>query len=177
MRNEGPIQHNQFKFKGIRNGIDVEIWNASDDKHLPVGYDSASVVEGKAAAKRAVKERVGLKNVDAPLVGIVSRLTAQKGVHLMEHAIWTALERGCQVIVLGSAFDPEMQQHWNELELKLRHQYHDLAKLIFAYDEPLSHLIYAGADMILVPSMFEPCGLTQMIAMRYGSVPVVRQTG
>ncbi len=174
VRNEGPVQHNQFKFKGIRNGIDPAIWNASDDEHLPVAYDSSSVVEGKAAAKRAVKERVGLKNVDAPLVGIVSRLTLQKGVELMEHAIWTALERGCQVVVLGSAFDSEMQQHWIDIELSLRHQYHDMARLVFAYDEPLSHLIYAGSDMLLIPSTFEPCGLTQLISMRYATpLPLV----
>jgi glycogen synthase len=174
---EGAIQHAQQKFHGIRNGIDIEIWDASDDKHLPVGYTSANVVEGKAAAKTALKQRVGLQNVDVPLIGIVSRLTLQKGVELMEHAIWTALSRGCQVVVLGSAFDKEMQQHWIDIELSLRHQYHDMARLIFAYDEPLSHLIYAGSDMLLIPSTFEPCGLTQLISMRYGTVPIVRHTG
>ena len=174
---EGPIQHSQHKFHGIRNGIDIEIWNASDDKHLPMGYDSSNSEEGKARAKRSLKDYVNLKNVDVPLVGIVSRLTLQKGVELMEHAIWTALDRGCQVVVLGSAFDEEMTQRWNEIELSLRHQHHDMARLIFAYNEPLSHLIYGGCDMILVPSMFEPCGLTQLIAMRYGTIPIVRHTG
>ena len=96
-------------------------------------------MEGKSAAKRALRERVGLRNDDVPVLGIVSRLTQQKGVHLMEHAIWTALERGCQVVVLGSAFDPKMQEHWNELELGLRHRYHDQAKVGI----PLSAIFYS----------------------------------
>ncbi|QDZ24180.1 starch synthase [Chloropicon primus] len=177
IRHEHCIAPYSDKFVGILNGIDPAMWDPMDDEFLPIPYSEDNAAEGKARAKAALRERVGLRNDDVPVVGIVSRLTQQKGVHLMEHAIWTALERGCQCVVLGSAFDPEMQRHWDQLELSLRHQYHDAAKLIFAYDEPLSHLIYAGCDMILVPSMFEPCGLTQMIAMRYGAVPVVRQTG
>eukprot|EP00884_Botryococcus_braunii_P007192 jgi/Botrbrau1/16474/Bobra.0142s0068.1 len=109
-----------------------------------------------------------------PLVGVVSRLTAQKGIHLIKHTAYRTLERGGQFILLGSAPDPKVQGEFNALNNELRSEN---AAFCFTYDEPLSHLIYAGCDLIVVPSMFEPCGLTQMIAMRYGSIPVVRHTG
>merc|ERR1711924_28002 len=118
---------------------------------------------GKASARQALRERVGLyRETDCPVIGIVSRLTHR------------ALDRGCQFVLLGSAPDPKIQEEFNEMA---RHMDASAAAFVFTYDEPLSHLIYAGCDMICVPSMFEPCGLTQMIAMRYGSVPVVRETG
>ena len=133
---------------------------------------------GKAAAREALCSYSNIPNKDqAPLVGIVTRLTSQKGVHLIRHGIMRALERGCQVILLGSAPDPEIQQDFDMMFHDLKNRYHDYMCFHLYYNEPLSHLIYAGADMILVPSMFEPCGLSQLIAMRYGTVPVVRRTG
>ncbi|KAK6149752.1 hypothetical protein DH2020_017277 [Rehmannia glutinosa] len=122
-----------YKFHGILNGIDPDIWDPYNDKFIPVPYTSENVVEGKTAAKEALQQKLGLKRADLPLVGIITRLTHQKGIHLIKHAIWRTLERNGQ--------------------------------------------IYAGADFILVPSIFEPCGLTQLTAMRYGSIPVVRKTG
>ena len=171
------IAPHHTKFYGIRNGIDPEIWNPADDKFLPCGYTSLDMEQGKAAAKAELRKRMNLFSADVPVVGCVTRLTHQKGIHLIKHAAWRTLERGGQFVLLGSAPDPKVQSEFDALSNEISRQYPDRAKLWYAYDEPLSHLIYAGSDMLLVPSMFEPCGLTQMIAMRYGTVPVVRKTG
>ncbi|KAF7811169.1 starch synthase 3, chloroplastic/amyloplastic [Senna tora] len=165
------------KFHGILNGIDPDIWDPYNDKFLPVPYTAENVVEGKRAAKEALQQRLGLKRADLPLVGIITRLTHQKGIHLIKHAIWRTLERGGEVVLLGSAPDPRIQHDFENLANDLHSSHHDRARLCLKYDEPLSHLIYAGSDFILVPSIFEPCGLTQLTAMRYGSIPVVRKTG
>ncbi|KAA8520072.1 hypothetical protein F0562_014328 [Nyssa sinensis] len=166
-----------YKFHGILNGIDLDIWDPYNDKFIPISYTPENVVEGKRAAKEALQQRLGLKRADLPLVGIITRLTHQKGIHLIKHAIWRTLDRNGQVVLLGSAPDPRIQNDFVNLANQLHSSHSDCARLCLAYDEPLSHLIYAGADFILVPSIFEPCGLTQLTAMRYGSVPVVRKTG
>ena len=163
------------KFSGIINGIDTDIWDPMDDQFLPLNYEFENAIEGKAAARDALRDKLNLrKDRDCPVIGVVSRLTSQKGIHLIKHAAYRTLDRGGQFVLLGSAPDPKIQADFNDLASQLGG---DMGAFCYAYDEPLSHLIYAGCDMILVPSMFEPCGLTQMIAMRYGSVPVVRQTG
>ncbi|KAL6784007.1 SSS3B [Auxenochlorella protothecoides x Auxenochlorella symbiontica] len=171
------VAPNHAKFHGIRNGIDPEIWDPAEDEFLPRSYSADTFTEGKAAAKAELRAKMNLCEADVPLVGVVTRLTHQKGVHLIKHAAWRTLERGGQFVLLGSAPDARVQAEFNALAADLARQYPDRARLWFAYNEPLSHLIYAGADMLLVPSMFEPCGLTQMIAMRYGTIPVVRKTG
>ncbi|KAK1375131.1 Starch synthase [Heracleum sosnowskyi] len=166
-----------YKFHGILNGIDPDIWDPYNDKVLPVCYTSENVVEGKRAAKEALQQKLGLKRADLPLVGIITRLTHQKGIHLIKHAIWRTLDRGGQVVLLGSAPDPRIQNDFVNIASHLHSSHNDRARLRLTYDEHLSHLIYAGADFILVPSIFEPCGLTQLTAMRYGSIPIVRKTG
>ncbi|GIL88159.1 hypothetical protein Vretimale_14076 [Volvox reticuliferus] len=168
----GPHAH---KFMGIRNGIDPELWSPEENQFLPMCYNADSVIEGKKAARQALRQRVGLNGWnDKFIVAVVSRLTGQKGVPLIKHAAYRALDRGGQFVLLGSAPDPKVQADFNALAAQMGGQD---AAFCFKYDEPLSHLIYAAADMVVVPSMFEPCGLTQMIAMRYGAVPVVRHTG
>ncbi|XP_024927563.3 starch synthase 3, chloroplastic/amyloplastic isoform X1 [Ziziphus jujuba] len=171
------IAPNLYKFHGILNGIDPDIWDPYNDRFIPISYTSDNVVEGKRVAKQALQQRLGLKTADLPLVGIITRLTHQKGIHLIKHAIWRTLERNGQVVLLGSAPDPRIQNDFVNLANQLHSSHNDRARLCLTYDEPLSHLIYAGADFILVPSIFEPCGLTQLTAMRYGSIPVVRKTG
>ncbi|CAK0787776.1 hypothetical protein CVIRNUC_010998 [Coccomyxa viridis] len=165
------------KFYGIRNGIDQDIWDPLEDRFLPRNYGVEDAAAGKAAAKAELRRRMELSSADVPLVAVITRLTHQKGIHLIKHAAWRALERGAQFVLLGSAPDPRVQNEFNGMAADMARQYMDRARCCFSYDEPLSHLIYAGADMLLVPSIFEPCGLTQMIAMRYGTVPVVRKTG
>ena len=163
-------------------------------------YDRSSWRRGKAAAKAALRERLGLHSNsnsssnsheqhqhqqqhhrpdsnDVPVVGVVSRLTAQKGIALIKHAAWRTVERGAQFVLLGSAPDGRVQAEFDALARDLSAAYPGRAALRFAFDEPLSHLIYAGADVILVPSIFEPCGLSQIIAARCGSLPCVRRTG
>ena len=178
VRSHHAVEPSRETFVGIRNGIDTEIWNPSADQFLPANYAAADVLEGKQLAAKELCDRLGLQHPDgAPIVGVVSRLTAQKGIHLMKHACHRALERGASFVLLGSAPDPAHQHEFNTLADEMKRQYPGRSGFMFRYDEPLSHLIYAGCDFLLVPSMFEPCGLTQMIAMRYGAVPVVRRTG
>ncbi|CAI5485485.1 unnamed protein product [Closterium sp. Naga37s-1] len=173
----GAVAAHRGKFHGILNGIDPDIWDPMTDRFLPMRYSSEEVVEGKRAARDELRRRLNLRFDDRPVVGIVTRLTAQKGIHLIKHAIWRTLDRGGQVVLLGSAPDPRVQSEFEHLAGQLNNSHNNMQRLCLNYDEPLSHLIYAGCDMILVPSIFEPCGLTQLIAMRYGAVPVVRKTG
>jgi starch synthase len=163
------------KFHGVRNGIDPEIWDPDTDQFLPMNYNADTHEAGKRRAREEIQGRLGLTwGADQPLVGVVSRLTAQKGLDLIKHSIGHSLKRGAQFVLLGSAPDPRVQGDFNALAGSMGGPN---AAFCFAFDEPLSHLVYAAADFILVPSMFEPCGLTQMISMRYGAVPVVRATG
>ncbi|EFN55259.1 hypothetical protein CHLNCDRAFT_134595 [Chlorella variabilis] len=169
------IAPNVSKLRGVRNGIDIDIWDPETDQYLPRGFTADTVVEGKKAAREELRKRVNLSGWgDKPMVGVVSRLTKQKGTHLIAHACHRTIDRGGQFVLLGSAPDPKVQAEFQALKDSFGGQD---AAFCFAFDEPLSHLIYAACDIIVVPSMFEPCGLTQMIAMRYGAVPVVRQTG
>ncbi|PAN33952.1 hypothetical protein PAHAL_6G059500 [Panicum hallii] len=173
----GAIAPHLGKFYGILNGIDPDIWDPYSDSFIPVHYTPENVVEGKAAAKKALQQKLGLQQNDVPIVGIISRLTAQKGIHLIKHAMRRTLERNGQVVLLGSAPDPRIQGDFANLANTLQGENHGRVKMCLTYDEPLSHLIYAGSDFILVPSIFEPCGLTQLVAMRYGAIPIVRKTG
>lgn len=175
---EPAIAPHMSKFLGIRNGIDGDIWDPQVDPLIPRNFGLANIREGKGECKAALQSRCQLQHTqEKAIVGIVTRLTTQKGIHLIKHAIHRALERGCQVVLLGSAPDEKMQEDFEQLKEVLGQQYWQDARLHLYYDEALSHLIYAGSDMLIVPSMFEPCGLSQLIAMSYGTVPVVRRTG
>lgn len=125
-----------------RNGIDIDIWDPEVDQFLPMGYTAENVVEGKAAARRALAERFNLAGGrDVPMIGVISRLTGQKGVHLIKHAAWRTVDRGGLFVLLGSAPDPKIQAEFDALAGAMNG---DNAAFCFAYDEPLSHLIYAG---------------------------------
>ncbi|MCB0163131.1 MAG: glycogen synthase GlgA [Anaerolineae bacterium] len=165
---------NQYKYTGVLNGVDYDVWNPDIDPHIPVNY-SQFTIEKKAANKSALRDRLLLRKDYKPIVSYVGRLDAQKGVHLIRHAIFYALEQGAQFALLGSSPDPSINaDFW-----QLKHHLNDNPNvhLELSFDEELSHLIYAGSDMMIVPSMFEPCGLTQMIALKYGTVPIVRSIG
>ena len=167
------LMKERTKFSGVINGVDTEIWDARLDNFLPANFKPGKM-EGKALCKKYVQMGLGM-NVDPhkPLVVCISRLVPQKGINLIEHAIPRTKEKGGQFVLLGSGHsDPPFQRlaesvYKNDKDVKL---------LIF-YSDALSHLLYAAADCVLVPSMFEPCGLTQMIAMCYGALPIVRKTG
>jgi starch synthase len=162
------------KFSGILNGIDDEIWNPDCDPLIPTPFD-INHLPHKALNRQALRTRLGLQTVEKPIVAIVSRLDHQKGVALMAHGIRTALANNSQVVLLGSALDTAIAAQF--AQLKQETDANPDCHLELGYNEQLAHLIYAGADIILIPSLYEPCGLTQMIAMKYGVVPVVRRVG
>ncbi len=164
----------QHKFSGILNGIDYDVWNPESDRYIPHHY-SLTTLEDKALNKKELRDRLLLRQSDRPLVAFIGRLDDQKGVHLVHHAIYYALGQGAQFVLLGSATEKSINDwFWHE---KLYLNDNPDVHLELSFNEELAHLIYAGADMIVVPSNFEPCGLTQMIGLRYGTVPIVRGVG
>ncbi|KAF8055587.1 SS4 [Scenedesmus sp. PABB004] len=161
------------KVRGILNGIDVEEWDPARDGLLAANF-TAQFPDGKAVCKKFLQRGLGLdESADKPLVAVITRLVPQKGIHLIKAALFKCLDRGAQFVLLGSGHCDGEFKKMAEAEFKD----HRDVRLMVMYSEALAHQIYAAADIILVPSMFEPCGLTQMIGMRYGAVPVVRKTG
>ena len=162
------------KIGGVLNGVDYNFWNPEVDRYIPQHF-SIETLDGKYTNKQALRHRLLLAENFKPIVAVISRLDHQKGVHLIRHALYFALANGCQFVLLGASPDP----HINHEFWALKYQLNDNpdCHLEIGFDEELAHLIYAGADLMVVPSAFEPCGLTQMIAMKYGTVPVVRATG
>ncbi len=164
----------QGKFGGVLNGVDYDIWNPEIDRFLPHHYDVWHL-DGKYANKDALRDRLMMRKDYSPIVAYIGRLDHQKGVHLIRHAMFHALERGAQFILLGSSPDQDISNDfWN---LKNHMNENPDVHLELGFSEQLAHLIYAGTDMVVVPSLFEPCGLTQLIALRYGTVPIVRAVG
>ncbi len=169
---QGLLQGRAADLSGILNGIDLTEWNPQTDRFLPVSYSAANLA-GKAANKIAIQVALGLEpNPTAPLFGVVSRLTAQKGLDLLMQAVPGLLSQGGQLAIIGTG-DKHLEQTVEGLVRSYRHRVG--ARL--SYDEGLSHLLVSGCDFIMVPSRFEPCGLTQMYGLRYGTLPVVRRTG
>ncbi len=171
---QDTLNQHGHKVGGVLNGVDYNFWNPEIDPHISRKY-SVDTLDGKYANKDALRERLLLNTDYKPIMAVVSRLDHQKGVELIRHAIFHCLAHGCQFVMLGSSQDQAINDDfWN-----LKHLLNDNpdCHLEIGYNEELAHLIYAGADMMLVPSAFEPCGLTQLIAMKYGAVPVVRATG
>jgi starch synthase len=165
--------HNH-KFGGILNGIDCEVWNPEVDRYIPYHFNKDDLT-GKAKNKKALRERLMLGHGDKPLICYIGRLDDQKGVHLVHHAIYYALGRNAQFVLLGSPTEPAISSwFWHE---KMHLNDNPDCHLELGFNEELSHLIYAGADAIVVPSNYEPCGLTQMIGLKYGTVPIVRGVG
>ncbi len=170
---DAHLRHHAWKLRGIVNGIDVDIWNSKTDKLLAETYDKTDVIEKKKANKRALQERLGLEQDDGKIVlGLISRLTDQKGLDLVNAIFPELLDGNTQVVILGTG-DARYEDAFRYYEGANK----GTVCSYIAYDESLAHQIYAGADALLVPSLFEPCGLTQLIAMRYGTVPIVRETG
>ncbi|MGF1539811.1 MAG: glycogen synthase GlgA [Pleurocapsa sp.] len=168
------LEIHQKKFSGILNGVDYEIWNPKIDKFIPYQYN-IDTLSDKAKNKQALRERLLLQDNDKPIIAYIGRLDQQKGVHLVHHSIYYALHHGAQFVMLGSATENSINSwFWHE-----KHFLNDNpdVHLEIGFNEELAHLIYAGADMIVVPSNYEPCGLTQLIGLKYGTVPIVRGVG
>lgn len=156
---------------GILNGIDTEVWDPSADPHLPANFERKDLA-GKAVCRAALSERLGFDDDDVPLTTVVTRLTEQKGVDLLFPIVELLDQVPMRVGVLGSGDAVQAA----ELH-RLAAQHPDRFAFVEGYDEALSHLMFAGADAFLMPSRFEPCGLTQMQAMRYGTLPIVTAVG
>lgn len=171
---EPTLHSHHMKYGGVVNGIDYDAWNPEIDTQIPVRYGLESI-EGKYGNKRALRERVLLADSGKPIVAFIGRLDPQKGLELVRHAIFYCLEHGAQFVLLGSSPDQGINADFWGLKQMLNDS--PDCHLEIGFDEDLAHLIYAGADMMLVPSRFEPCGLTQLIALRYGTIPVVRAVG
>ena len=170
---DAHLRHHSGKLRGIVNGIDVELWDSSTDKLLPVCYGAADAVEKKKQIKRDLQEKLGLEQDENKFViGLISRLTNQKGLDLVNAILPELIDGNTQVVVLGTG-EPWYEDAFRYYE----NSYKGSVCSNIMYDEGRAHQIYGGADALLVPSLFEPCGLTQLIAMRYGTVPIVRETG
>ncbi len=167
------LQAQAHKVSGLLNGIDDREYDPARDALIAATYDTSSWVAGKAACKAALQQEMGLPAApNIPLAGMITRLTDQKGLDLLIRVLDEMLDDGMQMVILGSG-EAEYEQALTSFAA------HNPGKLAvrITFDVPLSHRIYAGADIFLMPSLFEPCGLSQMIAMRYGTLPVVRETG
>jgi starch synthase len=169
---EGLLRHRSQVLSGILNGADTEVWNPATDRHLVAQYDAQRIDE-RQRNKAALRQRFRLADdAPGPLVAVVSRLSWQKGMDLLLAALPRLIEDGGQLALLGAG-DASLQAEFTAAAA--RHLGHVGA--VFGYDERLSHLMQGGADIILVPSRFEPCGLTQLYGLRYGAVPLVARVG
>lgn len=162
----------QYKVHGIVNGIDTDVFNPETDPHIKTNY-SLKTRGSKRFDKKALQQEVGLPEVaDVPVLGLVTRLTPQKGIDLFEPIMAELMEMDIQIIVLGNGY-ADYENYFKYCD----YTYHDKFRAIIKFSAPLAQRIYAGADIFLMPSKSEPCGLAQMIAMRYGTIPVVHAVG
>ena len=169
---DGLLRTRTHDISGILNGVDKTVWNPATDAAINTPYSLAKFT-GKAKCKAALQERVGLaREPDALLFGVVSRLTEQKGIDLLLSAIPDILQRGGQLVVLGTG-DPALENGLKKAALA----HPNAVAVELGFDETLSHSIIAGSDIVMVPSRFEPCGLTQLYALAYGSLPLVHHVG
>lgn len=169
---EGLLKARTGDLIGILNGIDTQEWNPACDVHLPKNY-SDSRITGKKAVKRALQQHLGLQiDADAPLLGIVSRLTHQKGLDLLPEIMPKLIKQGCQFAILGSG-DKALEAQFSAFA----EGYPNQVSMNTGYHEHLSHNIMAGCDMFVMPSRFEPCGLNQLYGLAYGTPPIVSLTG
>lgn len=169
----GVLLRRSAQLTGIVNGADYRIWSPENDPFLEMRYDESNVAEGKAAAKAELQKSLELEvKPQVPLLGIVSRLADQKGFDLVNKAAARLLQDGLQLAVLGQG---DLRYH--RMFTELRREHPRQVGIYLMQDERLAHLIEAGADMFLMPSLYEPCGLSQLYSLKYGTVPVVRATG
>ena len=169
---DGILRDRRWKLSGIVNGIDTEVYNPAADPLIYAPYN-AEDISGKAVNKQKLQERMGLpQRSEVPIIGMVSRLVAHKGVDLVKYVFEQLVSADLQFVILGSG-DHEYEAFFQEMAGR----YPDKVAITVGFIPELAHKIYAGSDMFLMPSKSEPCGLSQMVALRYGSIPIVRETG
>ena len=167
------LRERRDRLFGIVNGVDYSIWNPATDRHLPASYSLDAIRPGKPLCKAALQRHYGLAVEEGvPLLGMVARLVEQKGIGLLMQVADGLLDSGCQLVILGDG-DP----HWHRALEDLKRRYARQVGLALGFDEGLAHRIEAGADIFLMPSIYEPSGLNQLYSMAYGTVPVARTTG
>ena len=169
---DGVLRERSYALQGILNGIDTDVYNPETDPNLAAHYNADTFPEGKAACKKDLQEQFGLQQDGSPVMGMVTRLVGHKGVDLVRSVAEGLLDQGIQLVILGNG------EHAYEAffgDLAARHP--GRVGVYIGFVPPLARKIYAGADIFLMPSKSEPCGLSQMIALRYGTIPVVRATG
>lgn len=170
---DGVMRTVSHRLRGILNGVDYRVWNPALDDHIAAQYDPSDM-SGKKLCKKDLLKRMDLPEalMDKPLIGMVSRLTAQKGINLLAEAAEEMFRRDVGLVVLGSG-----EPWWEDQAVKLKERFPDRMGLELGYDPIMAHRIIAGADVLLMPSLYEPCGLAQMFSLKYGTIPVVRATG
>ncbi len=168
---EGVLAGRRDGVVGIINGIDVDSWDPATDSHLAANY-SRTDLSGKAVCKKALQLELGLPNRDIPLIGVIGRLTSQKGFDLLAEIIPELMTVGVQIAILGTG-DRILEDRFQSA----KERYPQQIGLSLKFDEGRAHRIEAGADMLVMPSRYEPCGLTQLYSLRYGTIPIVRKTG
>ena len=171
---ERTLHLHQHKYGGVLNGLDYNQFNPETDPHIPAHY-SVQTIDKKYENKRALRRRLWMAENEKPIVAFIGRLDAQKGLELVRHALFYSLSNRAQFVLLGNSPEHGINEHFRGIKRQLNEN--PDCHLEISYNEELAHLIYAGADMIIVPSRYEPCGLAQLIAFRYGTVPVVRSVG
>ena len=171
-RLDGLLKARKHQVFGVINGIDMADYDPAADSRIPATY-TIDDLSGKAACKRQLQENLGLNvDPDVPIIGMVGRLSNQKGLDLVDYIIGEIMQENVQLVVLGQG-----ESRYVNLFSWAEGQYQGRVAARFAMDHALAHQIYAGCDMFLMPSQFEPCGLSQLIALRYGTIPIVRETG
>lgn len=169
---DGVMRAISHRLYGILNGVNYEVWNPETDENIRANY-SASDLSGKSLCKTGLLDEFGLPSADdRPLLGMVSRLTAQKGVNILAESLEEIFAMNADVVILGSG-----DMHHENLITGLQSRFPEQLGLKLGYDAPLAHRIISGCDILLMPSMYEPCGLAQMYGLKYGTTPLVRSTG
>ncbi len=168
---EGVLQTRKERLFGVLNGIDDQTWDPATDRHLPAHY-SADDLSGKKVCKLALQNEMKLPSREVPLIGLISRLAFQKGIDLIVDVLSKLLDFDVQVVALGSG-EPQYHSYLTSL----RERYPNKLAVSLGFNDGLAHRIEGGVDLMLVPSRYEPCGLTQLYSLRYGAVPLVRKTG
>jgi starch synthase len=169
---DGLLRDRRHDFHGILNGVDYDVWNPETDKLIPLHYNINNL-EGKKENKKELLKKAGLPfNENTPVIGVVSRLTAQKGFDLLPSIIYGLMELNLQMVILGTG-----EHQYEELMRAVVRAFPHKMSAAIEFNNQIAHLIEAGADMFLMPSRYEPCGLNQIYSLKYGTVPIVRKTG
>lgn len=159
-------------FIGILNGIDVEEFNPAKDQLIDYNFNKVNFFKQKALNKESLLKELDIKDTGKPLFSMVSRLTWQKGMDLVFSACYEMANKGCNIVILGSG-----EYQYEQMAEQLRSMFPETVAIYIGYNNELAHRIYAASDFFLMPSLFEPCGIGQLLAMRYGTLPIVRRTG